>query len=230
MFRIASYNIRKPIGLDYRRDPLRVLGVLNSLGADIVALQEVDRRFGTRKSSIPMPLLEGETDYFALDVATRDGSIGWHGNAILLRRGLKVTRVSRLDLPGLEPRGAVSADLDLASGPLRVVGVHLGLRSKDRRAQSAALMAHLEGLPDMPAIVMGDFNEWSRRGRNLAVLHSVLDMHVPGRSYPTQRPVAQLDRIAHSRDLRVENSAVHHCRAAARASDHLPIWADIARA
>ncbi|MEX0970267.1 MAG: endonuclease/exonuclease/phosphatase family protein [Paracoccaceae bacterium] len=230
MFRIASYNIRKSIGLDYRRDPSRVLGVVNSLGADIVALQEVDRRFGTRKSSIPARLLEGETDYFALDVATRDGSIGWHGNAILLRRGTTVTRVSRVDLPGLEPRGAVSADLDLATGPLRVVGVHLGLRSRDRRAQSAALAAHLEDLPKMPAIVLGDFNEWSQRGRNLTALHNLLDMHLPGRSYPTQRPVAQLDRIVHSRDLRVENSAVHHCKSAARASDHLPIWADMARA
>ena len=230
MFRIASYNIRKSIGLDYRRDPLRVLGVVNSLAADIVALQEVDRRFGTRKSSIPAALLKDETDYFALDVATRNGSIGWHGNAILLRRGTRVTRISRIDLPGLEPRGAGSADLALASGPLRVVGLHLGLRSKDRRAQSAALVEHLKTLPDMPAIVIGDFNEWSQQGRNLTALHSVLDMHVPGRSYPTQRPVAQLDRIAHSRDLRVENSAVHRCKSAARASDHLPIWADMARA
>ena len=50
--RIASYNIRKCVGLDRRRDPERVLGVIAGLGADIVALQEADRRLGARPSTL----------------------------------------------------------------------------------------------------------------------------------------------------------------------------------
>ena len=227
MFRVVSYNIRKAIGLDYRRDPARVLGIVAELGGDIVALQEADRRFGTRKTALPHDLVAAETDLEPLDVAVRPGGIGWHGNAVLVRKGTSAIRVSRLSLPGLEPRGAVSADLMLAAGPLRVVALHLGLRSKDRRAQARHLAAHLDDLPEMPTILLGDFNEWSVSGRNLTALNPMLDLHQPGRSYPTQRPVAQLDRIAHSRDLQVKDSAVHRCAAAARASDHLPIWADI---
>ncbi len=47
-FRVATYNIRKAIGTDRRRSPERILDVLAELDADVVALQEADRRFGPR--------------------------------------------------------------------------------------------------------------------------------------------------------------------------------------
>ena len=47
MIRVATYNIRKSVGQDWRRRPDRVLAVLSEIDADIVALQEVDRRFGS---------------------------------------------------------------------------------------------------------------------------------------------------------------------------------------
>src|SRR3954451_21449847 len=64
--KFASYNIRKAVGLDWRRRPARVLGVLNEIGADIVALQEVDRRFGSRVAALDPALIEAETDYQAI--------------------------------------------------------------------------------------------------------------------------------------------------------------------
>ena len=45
---VASYNVRKAIGLDRKRNPQRVLDVLHEIDADIVALQEADKRFGGR--------------------------------------------------------------------------------------------------------------------------------------------------------------------------------------
>ena len=47
--KVASYNIHKGIGLDRRRNPERVLEVLREIDADVIALQEADRRFGTRR-------------------------------------------------------------------------------------------------------------------------------------------------------------------------------------
>ena len=44
--RIVSYNIRKAVGLDRRRDPERILAILREVDADIVVLQEADRRLG----------------------------------------------------------------------------------------------------------------------------------------------------------------------------------------
>ncbi|MGE3746289.1 MAG: endonuclease/exonuclease/phosphatase family protein, partial [Sphingomonadaceae bacterium] len=55
---VASYNIRKAIGLDRRRRPERILDVIAELDADIVALQEADRRFGARVSALPFPLID----------------------------------------------------------------------------------------------------------------------------------------------------------------------------
>jgi len=53
--KVATYNIRKAIGLDQRRNPERILAVLKEIDADIIALQEVDRRFGARVSWLAVP-------------------------------------------------------------------------------------------------------------------------------------------------------------------------------
>ena len=53
MLKVASYNIHKGIGLDRLRRPDRIVDVLCELDADIIALQEADRRFGARASAIP---------------------------------------------------------------------------------------------------------------------------------------------------------------------------------
>ena len=85
--RVASYNIRKARGLDQRRNPTRILAVINHLGADVVALQEADRRFGDRPSALCRGLIERETDFQVADLAPNEVSLGWHGNAILIRKG-----------------------------------------------------------------------------------------------------------------------------------------------
>ena len=46
--RIASYNIQKCVGLDFRRQPQRILQVIENTKADIVVLQEADKRLPPR--------------------------------------------------------------------------------------------------------------------------------------------------------------------------------------
>src|SRR4051794_4950779 len=55
---VASYNMRKAIGTDRRRNPQRVLDVLHEIDADVVALQEADKRFGGRASAVPHELID----------------------------------------------------------------------------------------------------------------------------------------------------------------------------
>ena len=227
MTRVASYNIRKSVGLDYRRDPMRVLSILSAINADVVALQEVDRRFGSRASSIPRGLLAEATNLKIVELASRPDSIGWHGNAILVRHETEVMDARSITLPGFEPRGAVVVDLAMPSTDLRVVGVHLSLMRRDRRVQVAHIASYLATLPALPTLIMGDFNEWSRTSRNLDALGQHFSLHTPGHSFPTSRPMVGLDKIALSRDLAFSNSGVHNCPAAKKASDHMPIWADI---
>src|SRR5690348_8484454 len=111
MVRLASYNIRKAIGTDRRRRPERIIEVLNEVDADIVALQEADRRFGSRQSAIPPHLLDEHSDLKIVPLSARELSMGWHGNAILVRKNVEVHHCDMLHLPSLEPRGAVMAEI-----------------------------------------------------------------------------------------------------------------------
>lgn len=94
----ASYNIHKGVGLDRRRDPERILSVLHEIDADIIALQEADRRIGERASVLPRAEID-DTPWRLVEVAKRPRSIGWHGNALLVRREMDVVAGDPLDLP-----------------------------------------------------------------------------------------------------------------------------------
>lgn len=222
--RIASYNIRKARGLDNKRDPARVVQVINALGADIVALQEADRRLGQRKPAIPRHMIEAETDFALLELGGTAVSLGWHGNAVLVRKSVRVTGVAQLDFPGLEPRGAVQISLALGAG-LCVVATHLGLLRRDRRAQLRLL--DRATMHSGPTVIAGDFNEWSHR-RGLEPLAGRFRTYAPGRSFHARRPVAALDRFALSAELTMRRGGVEQGALARRASDHLPVWSDVA--
>lgn len=230
--RIASYNLRKCRGADGRRDPVRVLSVINALAADVVALQEVDLRLGRRPAALPRALIAAETDFEPVTFeATGPDSLGWHGQTVLVRRGLHAAAVERVALPGLEPRGALAVDIgrtgtSAAPAPFRLVAAHLGLRRTDRRAQWARLRDVLEGAAPRPGLMIGDFNEWSA-ARGFEPL-SGLAVHAPGRSYPARAPFGALDRVVLGPGVHLRGSGVLDTALARRASDHLPIWVDLA--
>jgi len=233
--RLASYNIQKAIGLDLRRDPSRVLAVLAELDADVVVLQEADKRLGTRPSALPHLLIEQRTDYVPVDIADSNVSLGWHGNAILVRRGWQVLETARLPLPGLEPRGAVMARIapDVRSGGatdkgITVIGAHLGLLRNWRRRQARALRAHASQGDSATTAIAGDLNEWSVR-KGLGPLHPAFRIISPGRTFPAARPIGPLDRVALGHGLKLLDAGVLDTSLARVASDHLPIWMDIQR-
>ncbi|EAR49387.1 endonuclease/exonuclease/phosphatase family protein [Oceanicola granulosus HTCC2516] len=227
--RLASYNIRKCLGTDRRRDPHRILQVLRQADADVVALQEVDMRLGPRPAALPRALVEAETDYAPLALVTSKSSLGWHGQTILLRRGLRILSEARVPLPGLEPRGAVLVEVeDPGRGPIRVVGVHLGLLRRDRLRQIRAILSALRARGPMPAAIMGDFNEWSE-ARGLQGFEPPWEVHTPGPSFHARRPMLALDRIVLGPGLALQRSGVVATALSRRASDHLPIWAEVTR-
>lgn len=223
--RLASYNIRAGLGTDLRRDPLRVLQAIAAFDADIVALQEADFRLGRRPSALPHDQIEPHTGLRPLPVADTEGSLGWHGIAMLARPGRTASAVHRFALPGLEPRGAIAVDLP----NLRVVGVHLGLLRRSRRSQLDHIREKLDALPERPTVIMGDFNEWSRKvglGR-LARHYTIL---TPRRTFPASLPLGALDRIAHCHRLSVRPLDIPRKSKGSHASDHLPILAEVSTA
>jgi endonuclease/exonuclease/phosphatase family metal-dependent hydrolase len=226
--KIASYNIRKCVGLDRKRDPHRTLSVINTVTADIMALQEVDKRLGKRPAALPVDKIETQTGMVPLELGKSGPSMGWHGNAVLAKPDIDIANVECLNLPGLEPRGAIILDVVSGrNGPLRLVAVHLGLIRGNRKSQLKYLLEALANRPWEPTVIMGDFNEWSQT-KGLGRLASKFDFLTPGNSFHAAWPVAKLDRFALSKELLVRDAGVIETGQACEASDHLPIWAEIA--
>ncbi len=246
---VASYNMRKAIGIDRRRRPERVLEVLREIDADVVALQEADKRFGTRASAVPHALIDshglykpvefgvshsrlaqaipfGETLESKLGLGTKN--LGWHGNAILVKREVEVIGFEALDLPTLEPRGAVLAELNVRGQELRVVGMHLDLSGLWRKRQVMRILDHIARRHrPMPTVIMGDTNEWREGSGVLKEFARGYTMADTGLSFHARRPVVALDRIIVERSLTIVACGVHHSVAASKASDHLPVWAKL---
>lgn len=229
--KVASYNIHKAVGLDRRRDPDRILTILREIDADVIALQEADRRFGLREAVIPRATLDDHSPWRAIepghyDSARTSASMGWHGNALLVRRDIEIVDACPVPLPTIEPRGAVCASLRIGGQIVRIIGMHLDLSGLRRRHQVSAVCNHLATRAEAGhAVLMGDFNEWSPSGGALAAFAPPLRVLAPGRSFPSRRPLAQLDRIVVSEALEIEDMGVHHSPLAAVGSDHLPVWA-----
>jgi endonuclease/exonuclease/phosphatase family metal-dependent hydrolase len=156
--------------------------------------------------------------------AGHEPSLGWHGNALLVAPGVTAEEVHGLRLPGLEPRGALIADLRLSGGaPLRVVAVHLGLLRASRQKQLAAIRADLDRRAPRPTIILGDFNEWHPE-RGLDPFDD-WEFHAPGPTFHAARPVAALDRLITTPDLAVDTAEVVSTALSRVASDHLPLTA-----
>lgn len=247
---LASYNMRKAIGTDRRRRPDRVLHVLQEIDADVVALQEADKRIGGRGAAVPHELIDDHGLYKPVPFRVRHRrtwenvpgghhaerllkintrNLGWHGNAMLVKRHVEVMDVDALDLPMLEPRGAVMAELLIRDRAVRVIGMHLDLSGLWRRRQMRAILEAIAKRPHkMPTVLMGDTNEWRDAGGCLKELTGDYRIAPTGPSFHSRRPFAALDRIIVDQSLAIEAAGVHASAEARRASDHLPIWARIA--
>lgn len=225
---VATYNIQKGIGADFRRRPERPAAVLAALNADVVAVQEGDRRFGERAGILDLSDLHARSGLRPVPLPDRLGARahGWHGNLLLVRRG-ETRAVQTLHLPGPEPRGALLVDLALPGfGAVRVIAVHLALMAQARREQ-ARLLARLVAEAGQPVIVLGDMNEW-RRGRDtLDPLGDHLGAPGVGPSFPAPFPRLALDRIYAGAGLQLVSAHAHDTPEARRASDHLPVVARV---
>lgn len=226
---IASYNVHKCIGIDKRFDPQRTAEVISEINADVIAIQEADKRFGQRSGLLDLQDLESRSGLVPVPITTMspDGH-GWHGNLLLFREGI-VRNVHQLSLPGVEPRGALVVDLEFAAGPLRIIAAHLGLLKRSRAQQAETILATLQEAETLPTLLIGDLNEW-RVGKKSS-LSSLLPIFDPVSgavpSFPSRFPVLALDRVLGTPHSLVTNVEVHDTPLARIASDHLPIKAHI---
>jgi endonuclease/exonuclease/phosphatase family metal-dependent hydrolase len=231
--RIATYNIHRSRGLDRRTRPDRIAAVLAALDADIIAMQEV---IG--------PGLESPGHLEEIGAAL---GMGWvmaparelrrhqFGNAVLSRFPVREHAQHDLSWKTCEPRCGQRVAIDVGGhGLLHVYNVHLGTALLERRYQAPRLAGwvHDRRVPT-PKIVLGDFNEWARRGAVAQTLERRLQSvdlygHLRRhRTYPWFFPLVHLDHIYFEGEIAVRKIALPRTRLARIASDHLPLVADI---
>lgn len=225
--RVASYNIHRCVGTDGHRSPERVAAVLAEIDADVIGLQEVDWR-DDPETGIPQPdLLATLSDYRALLGPNLKDHRGHYGNMLLVRGAVGAVRRIDLRYPAREPRGAIEAAIETGGLAFRAVATHFGLSRAERRAQ-ADLLARtvLAGTTD-PVLLVGDFNEWLPAAGTLRPLHTQAHSLGHPATFPAQWPLIALDRMM-ARGLAAAGPVrAHRTALSRRASDHLPIVADI---
>jgi endonuclease/exonuclease/phosphatase family metal-dependent hydrolase len=157
--RFMTYNIRHAEGGDRQVRLAAIREQLEQGGADIIALQEVDRyqwRSGLQDQAYA--LAKSLRMYYYFAPAFRNG-LSEYGIALLSRYPLE--QVRKYPLPGEsghEPRTLLTAQVQLSGGSrLTLVTTHLGVTRSERELQMPALLTVLQSIPT-PVIVMGDFN------------------------------------------------------------------------
>jgi endonuclease/exonuclease/phosphatase family metal-dependent hydrolase len=230
--RVATYNVHACIGRDGRHDPDRVAAVIAEIDADVVALQEF-----TYPASVALdtrtPVVLTTLDRYQCALGpTRERSrptmTECFGNALLTRHPILDVHRIDLSMARWEPRGAIAATMDLGDGShLHVLAAHLGLRVRERRFQVRQILDYLATVRNELVVVLGDFNDWLP-GRSAAhVLDEVLGRPPRAASFPVSWPVLPLDRIWVRPAAALRCVHAHASPATRRASDHLPVVAEI---
>lgn len=223
--RVATYNVHGWRSLGGRRDIARFVETIRELDADVVGLQEV----------VMPPLIEEQCLETAVAAPLRMHAVAGptltrlgaeYGNALLTRFPVERWQGHDLSVRGCEPRGAVEAVLAVGEGRLRVIATHLGLRARERRVQTEALLRLVREGGDVPTVLMGDFNEWMPANRTVRAVSDALGATPAPATFPSCFPVLALDRLWATPNLSLVNLRRHR-PAYATCSDHLPLVAEV---
>ena len=235
LIRVLTYNVHSCVGTDRRVDPQRIADVIAGSGADIIALQELDvgrrRTGGIDQAHVIASLLKMEAHFHpALHVEEEK-----YGDAILTALPTRLLKAGPLPSVG-ETRGAIWVRVEANGLPLNILNTHLGLRGIDRSRQVKALLgADWIGSVDFqaaPSIICGDFNAIPLSPAYRMLARQFRDTQLltggkPRPTYPSRLPVLRIDHLFVSEGLGVRHVAPISDPLARRASDHLPLLAEI---
>jgi endonuclease/exonuclease/phosphatase family metal-dependent hydrolase len=215
--------------MDRRVDLERIACVIESLDADIIAIQEI--LHGDGNNSQARFLSERLRYQFSFGENRAHRGVPY-GNATLSRLPITLEKNYDITRQGRERRGCLRTDIRLANkSVLHVFNVHLGTSYFERPHQARLLLgdallktASLAG----PRVVIGDFNEWTR-GIASALMHeqfASVDSKLLKKTFPGLVPLFRLDHFYFDRHLKLKDFAVVRTKLTKMASDHLPLVAD----
>lgn len=223
-FRLVTANL----ALDRGADPAAFARLVQDLGADVVAVQELGwRQAAALAAVLPFGRLE----------PTREG-----GRMGIARRS--PGPVSRIPLP---PRDAYATELILVArdgreAPVEILNVHILAPQMQppwwalagRRAQLHGLEAHLAATPDRPRVLVGDLNAtplwpvYRRLTRRLRDAAGEAARGNGGRAARTWGPWPGSPRLLRIDHALVSGLAVHAARVVpVPGSDHSALVVDL---
>ena len=229
--RIVTYNTHRCRGMDGRTMPERTIDVLESLNADVIALQEV--------------IGAGPDDSGHAEQIGAALGMGWvmssarhlrnhqFGNVVLSRFPIRQHVQYDLSWRTCEPRCCQRADIIVDDHTLHLFNVHLGTAYRERKDQAERLATIVHDVRiDPPKILLGDFNEWSRGFATAALLTKLeaidLSVHLKRkRTYPGLLPLLHLDHIYYEGAVEIAGVEIPRTRKSLMASDHLPFLAEL---
>ncbi|MGD2117998.1 MAG: endonuclease/exonuclease/phosphatase family protein [Chromatiales bacterium] len=218
--KVATYNVHDCIGRDRRFDPARISDVLVELDADVIALQEVT----LDHPGALLKRFETTTGMQAIDGSLFARGVGRYGNLLLTRLPVIESTLHDISFRGREPRGVLDVVLQAAAFPVRFCATHLGLAKAERLSQLQQLAKLVDQGTDA-AVMLGDFNVW--KAAELSAFTAAGFEQLPVRSFPSRLPLVALDRIMVRHPLKIDSCRAHRSQTASRASDHLPVLAQL---
>lgn len=233
--RIVTYNVHSCFGTDRKLDPGRIAAVIAECEADIVALQEVDvarARSGGIDQAQTIANHLSMVSHFHPALHLEEER---YGDALLTALPTRLVKAEGLPSRG-EPRGALWVEMPVDDLKLQVFVTHLGLLGAERVRQTEALIGPgWLGMPmadDARIILAGDFNAVSRSPSYRMLTRRLRDTQVDagGRSaatFPSRLPLLRIDHIFIGEGITARRTFVHDTPLARRASDHLPLCADL---
>ncbi|BCJ51132.1 hypothetical protein Asp14428_26070 [Actinoplanes sp. NBRC 14428] len=218
--RVLSYNVH---GL--RDDRAALTGLVRELAPDVVIVQEAPRRFRWRHKCAAL------ADDFGMVVAA--GGLPSLGNLLLVSLRVRVhdTWCLRYPLtPGRHLRGAAFARCTVPGGRFTVSGSHLATDPTERPEQAAVWKEALSAV-EGPLVAGGDLNEGPGGGAWRTVADGLVDTASRGGgatlTFPATLPRQRLDALFVSPGIEVDRYEVVENDTARRASDHLPVLAEL---
>ncbi len=228
-FRVMTYNIHHGEGLDGKLDLNRIAAVIKESGADIIALQEVDKGVErTNRRDLPAELsaLTGFTCVFSNNYHHQGGE---YGNAVLTRFPVKQAGNHHFKmLHAQESRGLQHLVLAAHGRELAFLNTHLdaGRDDRERWASVGEIETLLKSYADLPVVICGDFNA-APENRVVQKLNTLmvdtwpLVSSEPGHTVPVKQPRRRIDFIWMSKDAPF--SPIKAWLPYSEASDHLPV-------
>jgi endonuclease/exonuclease/phosphatase family metal-dependent hydrolase len=225
--RLMTWNIHGGFGSDWRWDLKRIVEVVARHAPDVVALQEVDSRRTTR-AKFGIPAFEYLADAIGTHIAEArliTAPDGEYGHVVISKWPFVKKALHDISFGSREPRAAIEALVETPEGPVHILAAHLGLKIRERQHQLLAL-EQLCPTDNAPSVLLGDFNDWVWRGKVQRHLARLMPARSQVRTFPSFAPTFAIDRIY----VRPASALLRSWtdRGAWRASDHLPVIAEIA--